>query len=88
MKHQYFECDCNSEEHTIRFTWFEDEKDPDFAHYYMSTTLHQYRSIWKRLWIALKYIFGYECVYGHWDCTSLSKEQSRKLAEFLLSRGA
>jgi hypothetical protein len=28
---------------------------------------------------AIKYVFGYECKYGHWDCTSLSKEQIENL---------
>jgi hypothetical protein len=45
--------------------------------------LHQYRSFWERLVVAVKYLFRYECRYGHWDCTSISLEQGKSLRDYL-----
>lgn len=59
---EYFECSCGSDEHTIRFVL--DKKDKEI---YLCVFLNQYRPWWKRIWIALKYVFGYKCKYGHWD---------------------
>lgn len=72
----YFECDCGSSEHTIRFTL--DKEDPTI---YTSVFLNQYRSLWERVWVALKYVFGYKCRYGHWDCWSMRDSDARKLRD-------
>ena len=45
--------------------------------------LIQYRNIFQRVWIALKYIFGYQCRYGHWDCFLLKPEDCSRLKELL-----
>jgi hypothetical protein len=45
--------------------------------------LHQHRSFWERLVVAVKYIFGYECRYGHWDCTSIDMKQGEALISYL-----
>lgn len=79
---EYFSCSCSSDEHTLRFII---DEDPMFPELYTSVYLHQYRSWYKRLWIAIKYVFGYPCKYGHWDCFTLdSKDLPRMKA--LLSR--
>ena len=33
--------------------------------------LNQYRNFFKRFWTGIKYIFGYKCKYGQWDCFEL-----------------
>jgi hypothetical protein len=33
--------------------------------------------------VAIKYIFGYQCKYGHWDCTSLGYNEAKDLRNFL-----
>jgi hypothetical protein len=43
----------------------------------------QWRSFWKRTYVAIKYIFGHEEKYGHWDCTQLSRDEVEKLKKFL-----
>lgn len=71
-------CVCTSPEHTLRFSFDEEEKEV-----YTEVYLKQYRGFFKRVWIALKYIFGYSSRYGHWDCTIMNDAESRKLHGFL-----
>ena len=57
----HFDCECHTPEHSIRFTY-----DPDDGDLYMSVFLWKW-SFWKRVWIAVKYIFGYTSRYGDFD---------------------
>lgn len=61
-KHAYFECHCRSPEHLLQF-WM-DEEDPPmlYAHVFLGED-----PWWKRIWNAVKYVFGYKCRYGHFD---------------------
>ena len=72
----YFDCVCGSSEHTLRFILNEDEKEM-----YTSIFLNQYRNIFKRIWVALKYILGYKCRYGHWDNWILDINDVHKLKQ-------
>lgn len=78
MKTEYFECACFSDEHVLKFIC--DEEDNEL---YCSIFLNQYRSIFKRVWIAIKYIFNYKCKYGHWDNWIFRQEDSERLKELL-----
>lgn len=60
---EYFECACHSPEHTLNF--FLDE-DPEFPAIYGSVFLSEV-PFHRRVWAAVKYIFGYKCRYGHFD---------------------
>lgn len=75
---EFFECICATEEHTIRF-----KLDTDDTELYASVFLNQYRGFFGRLWIAIKYLFGYKCKYGHWDCTELRPEDADRLIALL-----
>jgi hypothetical protein len=35
------------------------------------------------LWVGIKYIFGYKCQYGHWDCTMMYHKETIKLRDYL-----
>jgi len=74
----FFECGCGSDEHTLRFTL--DNEDQEI---YTSIFLNNYNNIFKRIFIAIKYIFGYKCKYGHWDCWIMKKDDAQKLLEML-----
>jgi len=78
MKTHYFECQCYSDEHTLKFLIDEEEKD-----LYVSIFLNQYRNIFKRIWVAIKYVFGYKCKYGHWDTWMLREEDFKRLQQLL-----
>lgn len=78
---EFFECVCSSDEHILRFKL--DACDPDDVELYTSVFLNQYHNFFGRLWIAIKYLFGYKCKYGHWDCTMIKLEDANRLIKLL-----
>lgn len=83
MKDEFFVCECGSDEHTLRFTYDEDETENDLKEIYTSVYLNQHRSFFKRLWVAIRYVFGYKCKYGHWDCFVLRREDAERMIRML-----
>ena len=79
IEHHYFTCACGSYEHTIRFDY-----DPDDNDLYLCVFLRE-GPWWRRVWNALKYVFGSECMFGHFDAYLMDNEEASKLAE-LMSR--
>lgn len=75
---EYFECQCGSDEHTIHFTLDVEENE-----IYLSVFLNQYRSFFKRAWVAVKYLFNYKCKYGHWDCVTIQNDDAERLISLL-----
>jgi hypothetical protein len=75
MKTLVIRCDCFSAEHMIILT-----DDGDCK--YFQFQIVQYRNVWKRIWVAIKYALGYKSRYGHWDTTIVSPEQYKEIAEF------
>lgn len=73
-------CDCGSAEHQIII-----HKDKDFSEGYREVILCPhlitYRNIFKRIWVAIKYILGYKCKYGAWDNIIVSKQNYLPLKE-------
>ncbi len=82
MKSEHFDCSCHSDEHTIVFRFFDDKVD-DLKELYLSVYLNQYRNVFKRIWIAIKYVFGYKCKYGHWDCWTMVEDDCKRLKTIL-----
>jgi len=78
LKSEFFECQCHSDEHTLKFTWNEEDNE-----IYTSVFLDDYRNFFQRVKVAAKYIFGYKCKYGHWDCFVLKPEDAGRLKELL-----
>lgn len=74
MKSHYIECACDSDEHTLRYVYSEEDNEM-----YTSIHLNNYQAWYKRVWVAVKYIFGYRCKFGHWDCTILDVNGAKKL---------
>ena len=75
-------CDCHSPEHQIIFTYWPDD-EPVERMVYVTFHLTNYDNFFKRLWVGLRYAFGYRCQYGHWDEVMISVDTARKLWEFL-----
>lgn len=59
-----FICACNSVEHQLIMTYFTDEKD---GHVYCSVHLKPESNVFKRIWKAIKYVFGHRSIYGDFD---------------------
>lgn len=81
LKTHHVVCSCYSSEHILQFTYCDDMDDDEVL--WTSVQLRQYRSIWKKLWVAIKYVLGHDSRFGAWDCTSLSVSEARKLQKFL-----
>lgn len=72
----FFECRCGSYEHTLRFVINKTDKE-----IYTSIFLNQWRSWWKRAWVAVRYLFGYKCTYGEWDHWALCLNDVERLRD-------
>lgn len=84
LTNHYVQCTCGSTEHLVVFQKFDKNIDPsDEDAFYISVQLRQWRPFWKRFLCAIKYIFGYQSRYGHWDCVSVSREEAENLRKFL-----
>lgn len=79
---EYYDCSCYSADHTIRYTYVP-ELDPSDSTLYVDVQLNQWRNWFKRVWVAIKYVFGYKCKYGHWDCALITKEDAKRLIKLL-----
>ena len=75
---EYYECACHSDEHRLVFTY-----EPGDKEVYASTFLSNYHGIFGRIKNAIKYIFGYKCKYGHFDCFILHENDLDKMINML-----
>ena len=71
---ELFICKCHNTEHQLIFSYF-----PDDENVYVSIHLIPQNKLWKRLWLAIKYIFGYRSCYGHFDEFSFNKSDADRL---------
>ena len=78
-KVKYLECSCYSAEHTLRFSY----DDNDTNELYIEICLYNYNSIFWRALAAIKYVFGYKSRYGHFDCMILERDKVKKLKDEL-----
>ena len=83
MKDEIIICDCSSAEHQMVLC-FDDDKDLGRM---VFVEIHLVPLVWyKRLWLGIKYIFGYKCCYGNFEEIILSPKHARqvyKLYRFL-----
>ena len=77
-------CDCNSTEHQIEMSYDIDEEELKWSMFFIEPHLVTYRSFFLRCWAAIRYIFGYSCKYGQWDCITLYREDIAKIKAFLV----
>ena len=74
----FLRCECHCPEHIVVISVSDNAFDgeplpPDF---YIETQANQWRPFYKRIWVALKYIFGAELV---WENTIVHKDDIPKL---------
>lgn len=81
---EYVECQCGDVNHVTRFCWWrwEQDKDDDYWHELsIETQLNLKWPWWRRVWLAIRYIFGMQCRYGHWNEGALTVDEVKKLKE-------
>lgn len=83
-RHEHFECICDSEEHALRITYFVDEwNNMDEDEVYFSVHMEANGGFWTRVKNAVKYIFGYDCKYGHFECTTIKREDAQRFRDLM-----
>jgi hypothetical protein len=82
MKTLTLECDCYHMEHSIRFARFEDTHVDDKPEVYVTLFLVKQRLL-RRVWLGLKYIFGFKSQFGHFGETIFGDVQTQQLQHFL-----
>lgn len=76
MKDEIIICECSSAEHQLVLR-FDDDKDLGRQ---VFVEIHLVPLVWyKRLWLGLKYIFGYKCCYGNFEEVILSPKHARQI---------
>jgi hypothetical protein len=80
---EHFECQCHSDEHTLRFTLDTEPALDEAPEIYTSVFLGLWEPWWKRIWIGIKYVFGYTSKYGHFDCWTMKPEDVDRMLEML-----
>ena len=76
-----FICACHSFDHQIIFSVVEIESlSPEMI---VSVHLKTYKNIFKRIWVAVKYVFGYKSKYGDWDEFIFKMDDLEDLKNFL-----
>jgi len=68
----HYDCQCHSPEHSLRFC-FEDWGDGDIE-LSVDVYLINHQSFFKRLWTALKFLFGGQAKGGHFDNFMMRQE--------------
>jgi len=71
-------CACYSTEHALHFHF-----DRENNEIYTEVLMRNWRGFFKRLWVAVKYLFGYKCRFGHFDCFEMRPEDARTLQVIL-----
>lgn len=74
----YAECVCHDAGHVTRFIL-----DKKYDEILVEVQLNPYYPWYKRVWYAIKYVFGYQSRYGHWDCPSFNAEGAKQLRVML-----
>ena len=72
-----FICDCHSLEHQYAL-WY----DEDYNQVYMEPHLVS-KPWYKRIWTAIKYIFGHKSRYGDFDDTIIKIKDMPRIKEYL-----
>lgn len=80
IESNYFPCQCHSDEHHFWITY-----DPDENELSLEVHLSTYRSFFKRLVVAVKYLFGYTCRYGHWDSCLIRHQDIKRLKDLCVT---
>ena len=78
-KTHYVECECSDANHILRITY-----DLDFKEVLTEVQLNPYHNFFQRVWLSVKYMFGYSNKFGHWDCAVWQSNKVDELIDLLV----
>ena len=73
-------CDCGSYEHQL-FVYTDGDFSDNHREVIISPHLITYNNVFKRIWVAIKYIFCYKSKYGAWDEIVITKRNYQPLKD-------
>lgn len=77
LENHFFVCQCFSDEHTLRFIY--DPEDND-----LWTEVYLDKQVWyRRIWVALKYVFGYQSKYGAFDSFLFDPKDADRMIDLM-----
>ena len=83
---EYFECTCGAPDHTLRFILDLDENPaegwPNLPTFYTEVQLSHYQPWYRRIWIGIKYVFGYDKP-DHFGCWELHLQDTDRMITML-----
>ena len=59
-------CSCGSAEHQL-LVWHNNEFSDEYRDVVLQPHLVTHENIFKRIVVAIRYVFGHRSKYGHWD---------------------
>lgn len=77
-KQKLFICACHNVEHQLIMSYSEDD---DYKEVYCSVHLKPEHNVFKRIWGAVKYVFGHRSIYGDFDEFIFKPEDADRLQE-------
>ena len=89
---EIFICDCSDISHNVVFQLWDFGKDlssplwrPACSNCELSmhVFLNDYPYFWKRVWLGIRYIFGYKSKFGHYDTVSFRYEDIPRMKAIL-----
>lgn len=88
----YFKCDCTLNDHIVEFEVVDLDAGMDRRHWksiqlHVSPLLNPEHSVWKRLWIAFRYVINKEPRYSrHFDSVCVSAGEDLDKLEKMVRR--
>jgi len=91
----YVPCECYNPEHAMMVSYYddgialftkEDMDDPDkflpLPELTFNLQLSPYLGFFKRIWVAIKYVFGVDYRRGHWNSCMVDEEHARMIIKY------
>ena len=75
---EYFGCECGSDEHLMVFRYWAEDGDDD-KELYLNVHLANYENFFQRLWVAVRFLFGYRSKFGEFDEVVIRKDDINRL---------
>jgi hypothetical protein len=82
---KFLNCICHSPSHIIKLQIYNWQKNNISSDIDLSVSVHisPEQSIFKRIWIAIKYIFGHQSEFGEFAEILLDESKTKEIKEFL-----
>ena len=82
-REEYFVCECEAPQHSFTFHDMTDIDGKWTDPVYINIHMAQCYPWYKRIWYAIKYVFGYKSRYGDWDTILLKENDLVRLRNLL-----